>query len=152
MANLSNKADAAAAPAAPAAAAAAASSPAGGVAVAGFESAAIFASLEGRLTAAGDAPVKQVGAVYEFHVTGGAGGKAQSWTVDLKSGPHGKVAAGKPAKADVVLTLSDQNCTLLFNGKLNPQQAFMGGQLKMQGNMALAMKLGALIDSGRSKL
>lgn len=37
----------------------------------------------------------------------------------------------------------------LAAGKLNPQQAFMKGKLKLKGNMAIAMKLNAVLDAAR---
>jgi len=44
-------------------------------------------------------------------------------------------------KADVTLTLADEDLLELMTGKLNPQKAFFQGKLKIQGNMGLAMKL-----------
>ncbi|PAA69637.1 hypothetical protein BOX15_Mlig019370g1 [Macrostomum lignano] len=73
---------------------------------------------------------------------------------DARSGPTGSGGLGSefvtahyrpipnPAgKADVTITISDQDLVQLMLGKLNPQQAFFSGKLKMQGNMGLAMKL-----------
>ena len=34
-------------------------------------------------------------------------------------------------------------------GKLNPQQAFMKGKLKIKGNMGLAMKLGKVMEAAK---
>lgn len=45
------------------------------------------------------------------------------------------------AKADVTLTLKDEDLVDLMLGKLNAQKAFFQGKLKIQGNMGLAMKL-----------
>jgi putative sterol carrier protein len=39
----------------------------------------------------------------------------------------------------------------LMTGKINGQSAFMGGKLKIKGNMGMAMKLGSLSQS-QSKL
>jgi len=47
----------------------------------------------------------------------------------------------------VYVLCADTCVTLLCTrraGKLNPQQAFMKGQLKIKGNMMLAQKLGKL--------
>ena len=54
-------------------------------------------------------------------------------------------------KADITITIKDDDMVDLASGKLNPQQAFMKGKLKIKGNMGLAMKLGTVIDSARPK-
>ena len=85
----------------------------------------------------------------QFIVTPGG-----EWVVDLKNG-SGSVKPGKAAKADLTLTVSDDDFVALAEGKLNPQQAFMRGKLKLKGNMGLAMKLGTVIQAagkGKSKL
>jgi (3R)-3-hydroxyacyl-CoA dehydrogenase / 3a,7a,12a-trihydroxy-5b-cholest-24-enoyl-CoA hydratase / enoyl-CoA hydratase 2 len=140
----------AAAPAAPASAAAAPAAAAGGsVSVAGFKASAVMTQLEQKVKASGAALVAQIGGVYEFDI-GGADGKRQSWTVDLKTGT-GAVRAGKPEQAGVTLSLADDDFVSLMTGKLNAQNAFMQGKLKIKGNMALAMKLEALTKA-QSKL
>jgi len=76
-----------------------------------------------------------------------AGGKF--WTVALKPGA-GSVAAGKGAGApDVTITVGEDDFLALAAGKLNPQQAFMRGKLKLKGNMAIAMKLNTVLDAAR---
>ena len=39
----------------------------------------------------------------------------------------------------------------MFKGQLNPTQAFMGGKLKLKGDMILAMKLEKLMGNMKSK-
>jgi len=69
-------------------------------------------------------------------------GKTTSWTLDLKNAPgaiyQGEVKNG--GKADVEFTMSEDDFIALINKKANPQQLFMGGKMKLKGNMALAMK------------
>ena len=115
-----------------------------------FKSAALFAELDKRVAAGGADLVKKVAGVYQFDVS--AGGKTRSWTIDLKTGPVGKVTEGAAAKPDVTLTLADDDCAAMFTGKLNSQQAFMQGKLKMKGDMKFAMKLGQVISSQGAKL
>lgn len=59
----------------------------------------------------------------------------------MKNG-SGSINTGTPAKADVTLTIGDDDYVALMTGKLNPQAAFMQGKLKIAGNMGLATKLG----------
>merc|ERR1712232_1478336 len=93
--------------------------------------------------------VKQVKAVILWNVKGKSSSK--HWTVDLKNG-NGFVKEGKHGKPDVTITIGDQDYVNLVLGKLNPQQAFMSGKLKLKGNMSVAMKLDKVIGAQRSKL
>ena len=56
----------------------------------------------------------------------------------------GGVRAGDDA-ADVTLTASAQAFQAMLDGDLSPMSAFMSGKLKIEGKMALAMKLGAVL-------
>lgn len=47
--------------------------------------------------------------------------------------------------ADCVITADDAVFRALLGGKLNPATAFMTGKLRVEGDMALAMRLGALL-------
>uniref|UniRef100_K3X5T6 SCP2 domain-containing protein n=1 Tax=Globisporangium ultimum (strain ATCC 200006 / CBS 805.95 / DAOM BR144) TaxID=431595 RepID=K3X5T6_GLOUD len=89
--------------------------------------------------------VPKVKGVIKFDVTG-----AGFWIVDLKNG-NGKVAAATEAdKSDIVITLSEANFLQLIDNKLNPQQAFMKGLIKIKGNMGLAMKLNVVVAATRN--
>tara|TARA_R110002050_G_scaffold25336_2_gene67526 strand:- start:690 stop:1007 length:318 start_codon:yes stop_codon:yes gene_type:complete len=68
------------------------------------------------------------------------GDATKEWVVDLKTAP-GRVAAEKAAKPDCTLTVSDADFIAMAEGKANAQQLFMQGKVKLQGNMALAMKV-----------
>ncbi len=46
---------------------------------------------------------------------------------------------------DCTIRLSTENLTKLLTGKLNPMTGVMMGKLKVSGNAAVAMKLGALL-------
>merc|ERR1712232_639436 len=107
-----------------------------------FQSDAVFAELGSQV---GQHPevLKKINGVYCFNITGGPGGATKAWTVDLKNAP-GAVKEGKPAKADCTITVADSDYVDLITGKANGQQLFMGGKLKISGNMAMAMKLSQL--------
>jgi sterol carrier protein 2 len=109
---------------------AAAAVPAGGAG--GFQATAVFADLAKRLEADKDI-VKKVGVVYRFDLT--ADGKNKSWLVDLKNGAGAVKECDASAKADCMISMKDSDFLLLMAGKLQAQQAFMKGQLKIKGNM-----------------
>lgn len=82
------------------------------------------------------------------------GKKATEWTVDLKNG-NGDLYKGPPKgiKADVTITIDDEDVIQLMLGKLNPQKAFMTGRLKIRGNIMLTQRFNQLwqeiLKSGR---
>uniref|UniRef100_A0A2R5LJG5 Peroxisomal multifunctional enzyme type 2 n=1 Tax=Ornithodoros turicata TaxID=34597 RepID=A0A2R5LJG5_9ACAR len=82
------------------------------------------------------------------------GKKATEWTVDLKNG-EGDLYKGPPngVKADVSITIEDEDLVQLMLGKLNPQKAFMTGRLKIRGNIMLTQRFNQLwqeiLKSGR---
>jgi putative sterol carrier protein len=80
--------------------------------------------------------VAKINAVYQFNISGADGG---SWSIDCTAG--GLVSAGTAAAARCTVAMSDADFLGVVNGKVNPQMAFMTGKLKIQGDMALAMKL-----------
>ena len=81
--------------------------------------------------------VAKINAVYQFNISGPSGGQ---WSVDCTQ-PGGLVAAGTAANARCTVQATDSDFLNIVNGKLNPQMAFMSGKLRIQGDMALAMKL-----------
>lgn len=54
--------------------------------------------------------------------------------------------------ASCTMTLDSDDFVALFKGQLNPTQAFMGGKLKIKGDMMVAMKLEKLMGQMKSKL
>lgn len=92
--------------------------------------------------------------VYNWNIMQ-SGKKISEWTVDLKTGA-GSIYRGPPksGKADVTLTMDDEDVILMMLGKLNPQRAFMTGRLKIKGNIMLTQKLNQLwqeiLKSGRA--
>jgi len=107
------------------------------VAVAGYASSPLF-ELMAQGIAADPSLAAKVKGVIQIDLT--KDGKTQSWAIDMKSATP-SIKAEKAPKADVTLTLSDADFVQLADGKLNAQQAFMKGKLKIKGNMALAQKL-----------
>jgi len=80
---------------------------------------------------------KQIGATYQFCITGEGGG---DWFINVKDDP--KCVAGKPGGAECTMTLAASDFQkLMENPQANGMQLFFGGKLKVDGNNMLAMKL-----------
>jgi len=88
-------------------------------------------------------PAKAAGlkASYQFELTGEDGGTYHA-TFDGTSYDIGPGAVENPG-CTVVISAAD--FTSLVTGKLNPTAAFMGGKLKIKGDMGLAMKLQSIL-------
>ncbi|MEL6696894.1 MAG: SCP2 sterol-binding domain-containing protein [Bacteroidota bacterium] len=48
--------------------------------------------------------------------------------------------------ADCVIQITKDNFENLLSGSLNPMAAFMGGKIKVKGDMGIAMKLQSIIS------
>jgi len=150
VANLSNKGENARYPSSSSSSASSSSaSPAAskGVAVPGFKSSAIFESLEKTLKTNGTQLVKATGGVFIVNLKT-ADGKQGSWGIDLKNGA-GSISVGIALKADCTLNANDDDFVAIMTGKINAQQAFMQGKLKVSGNVMLATKLGNAIKNAK---
>jgi putative sterol carrier protein len=80
---------------------------------------------------------KGLDAVFQFDITGEGGGQ---WNVAVKNGTC-EVQEGTHASPTVTLTMSDETWLAMVNGELNGMQAFMGGKLKLTGDMMLAQRI-----------
>jgi 3-hydroxyacyl-CoA dehydrogenase/3a,7a,12a-trihydroxy-5b-cholest-24-enoyl-CoA hydratase len=137
MANLENVGDATAA-AAPAVGSQGSES---SVSAAGFKVSAVFENLAQTIAKQGEKLQQEVGGTFRFDVTNDA--KQQvSWIIALPKQGHAGVRIGaKTDKADVTFAANDAVALGVLTGSTNPQSAFMSGQLKIGGNVALASKL-----------
>lgn len=90
--------------------------------------------------------VKKLRVVFQFNIT--KDGKiAATWTCDTKNSIEGDIYRSTPkpgTKADVILTVDDEDWVKIMVGKLNPQRAFMMSKFKIKGNIMLLQKLHAL--------
>lgn len=69
-------------------------------------------------------------------------GEEAEWHIDLKNtGTVGKGAAPEGKKADVTLSLSDEDFAKMVSGKTKAQSLFMSGKLKIKGNVMKATKM-----------
>lgn len=107
---------------------------------AGLQSDLVFAEIGRRIRDSGPALVEKVKGVFSWEITRD-GKTAAQWTIDLKSGAGALLQGPYSGKADVTITVSDGDFMALALGKVNPQQAFLGGKLKIKGNIMLGQKL-----------
>ncbi|CAF1017264.1 unnamed protein product [Rotaria magnacalcarata] len=84
--------------------------------------------------------LKKVNSVYSFDLQG------EKWYLDMKNG-DGSVGKGEPTAgpAQCTMTMSKGDFQLMFAGKLKPTAAFMGGKLKIKGDLSVALKLEKLL-------
>jgi len=78
-----------------------------------------------------------VNAIYQFDLTGDDGG---TYHVQVANGGC-EVHDGPAASPNITITMAASDYLDMINGKLNPQMAFMGGKLKIKGDMSLALKM-----------
>lgn len=95
--------------------------------------------------------VQSIKAVYKFQLTGSEPGV---WYLDLKNADQAGCGSGEPpaGNPDVVFTCDSDKLVSMFSGSLKPTIAFMTGQLKIGGNLGLAMKLEKLMGDVKAKL
>ncbi|XP_061037920.1 stomatin-like protein 1 isoform X4 [Eubalaena glacialis] len=103
---------------------------------------------EGLLTALkpflSEALVSQVGACYQFNVVLSSGTQS-IYFLDLTTG-QGRVGHGVPdAIPDVVVEMAEEDLQALLCRELRPLGAYMSGRLKVKGDLAVAMKLEAVL-------
>ncbi|NGY04273.1 peroxisomal multifunctional enzyme type 2 [Solimonas terrae] len=83
--------------------------------------------------------IDKIGTVFQWQLTN----PDSSWIVDLKNG-KGSVRPGVADKADVTMSLSDDDYLAISTGKADPQKLYFGGQLKIGGNAMASQKLARL--------
>ncbi|MCJ1479558.1 hypothetical protein MMC13_008244 [Lambiella insularis] len=94
--------------------------------------------------------VKKGNAVFAFTLKN-ASGETESWYIDLKD--KGEVAkGGAPVgkKADVTLSLSDEDFGKLVAGKTQAQRLFMSGKLKVKGDIMKATKMEPILKKAQT--
>ncbi|KAI1100947.1 sterol-binding-like protein [Jackrogersella minutella] len=92
--------------------------------------------------------IKQGNAVFAFTIKNKAG-ETESWHIDLKE--KGAVGSGLGTKPTVTLSLSDEDFAKLVAGQANAQRLFMGGKLKIKGDVMKATKLQPILQKAQTK-
>jgi putative sterol carrier protein len=80
-----------------------------------------------------------IGAIYKFVLEGEGGG---TWIMNLKD--EASLTSGDGA-ADCTLAMSAENGVALFEGRVSGEQLFFGNQLRVEGDMSLALRLQSLL-------
>jgi 3-hydroxyacyl-CoA dehydrogenase/3a,7a,12a-trihydroxy-5b-cholest-24-enoyl-CoA hydratase len=109
----------------------------------GLKSEALFEELKKRISSNPEL-VKKVKGIIQWNVTKN-GKMLGQWVLDLKTGT-GAVIEGSSSslKPDCTITVSDDDLIGLAAGKLNAQQLFMKGKLKVTGNIMMTVNLDKL--------
>jgi len=95
--------------------------------------------------------IKKGGAIFAFTLKNKAG-KEDSWHIDLKKeGKVGKGTAPAGEKATVTLLLSDEDFGKLVRGTAKAQTLFMGGKLRIRGDLMKATRLEAILGQAQTR-
>jgi len=86
--------------------------------------------------------IKPNNGLFQFHVTGDV---PRDWKIDLNKSPA-VVSKGKAKDPDATFTVADKHMLRIGKGDLSLQAAFIQGRLKIDGDSAKAMKLGAILS------
>ena len=78
-----------------------------------------------------------------FRLTGESEG---TWSIDCTQSPP-KVTVGEIEGSTVKISLDRTVFEQMASGELSPQQAFLSGKVKVEGNLGLSLKLGELLLS-----
>lgn len=82
-----------------------------------------------------------ISGIIQFDITGDQGGK---WYIEAKDG-RGELKKGEHPEPTTTFTVDADVYLKIARQELNPQAAFMQGQLRVSGDMGIAMKLGQLL-------
>uniref|UniRef100_A0AAQ4P4R6 Hydroxysteroid (17-beta) dehydrogenase 4 n=1 Tax=Gasterosteus aculeatus aculeatus TaxID=481459 RepID=A0AAQ4P4R6_GASAC len=104
----------------------------------------VFAEIGRRIKDSGSELVRKVNAVFAWEITKDSRSAAE-WTMDLKNGSGSLHRGPAGGKADVTITVSDEDFMEVVQGRLNPQKAFFSGKLKVRGNIMLSQKLEVIL-------
>ncbi|HTB78068.1 MAG TPA: SCP2 sterol-binding domain-containing protein, partial [Polyangiaceae bacterium] len=116
---------------------AAASAPPAAIDRESFGSADVFTAIEDHVARNPDL-VSKVGKVFVFKLTS----PDSAWTIDVKNGKGSVVAGVNPA--DTTLELTDADFLAMTSGKADAMKLYMGGKLKIGGDVMASQKLSFL--------
>ncbi len=100
----------------------------------------IFNEMQKRMDA-NPAKLGGIKAVFQFDISGADPGVYSVAIADAKA----VVSEGALSPPDIVITLASNDFADMVEGRLDSVTAFMGGKLKVKGDMMLAMQLQSLL-------
>ena len=109
----------------------------------------VFAAMGKAVEVQGPSLIQQVAGTIQFDIKQGDG-TTKSWTANLKDAP-GAVTDGPVEGADLVVGMTEEDFLGMHDGTLDPQVAFMSGKILFVGDIALAFKLGTVIQSAQAQ-
>jgi len=101
---------------------------------------AFFETVLGPRIAGNPERAKKIGGVFEFILDGPDGG---TWVLDLNSAQLKPMSAGD---SNVVIRLASPDFLDIVEGRINEMSAFMHGKIKIEGNIAMALKLREILQ------
>ncbi len=100
----------------------------------------IFIEMQKRMDA-NPAKLAGIKAVFQFHINGADPG---IYSVGIAGG-KAVISDGTSASPDITINMASNDFADMVEGKLDGIAAFMGGKLKVTGDMMLAMQLQSLL-------
>lgn len=101
----------------------------------------IFAKTPGNLI---PEKASDMNAAVAFDLSGDGGGQ---WTVKIADGSC-TVEDGITEGADATISMDGSDYVDMMTGKLNPMMAFMGGKVKVSGDLNTVMKFQTMFKTG----
>jgi diacylglycerol O-acyltransferase / wax synthase len=80
--------------------------------------------------------------LFQFYIKGAV---PAEWVVDISKYP-GSATAGKTENPDTTFTIEDEHLMKIASGQLDFQTAFIQGRLSVDGDFAMAMKVGRILE------
>ena len=100
----------------------------------------VMGKIDTDLKADADKVKAEIDGTFKFILTGDEEG---TWLVNCKDDVGATAADGD---ADCTLTLTSGDFVAIYEGELDGMQAFMTGQIEVDGDMALSMKLQEILS------
>ncbi|KAH3674301.1 hypothetical protein WICPIJ_009580 [Wickerhamomyces pijperi] len=94
---------------------------------------------------------KQTQSVILFHIKSKKSSQPKHWKLDLKSDSPSLISAkdNDSSSVDLEISVSDLDFKKLVDGKANAQKLFLGGKLKVKGDVSKAGAIEKVLSSVR---